>query len=102
MTEPDSPPEDDDRFHSIHVPEPNPDYPPLRWEPLRPHGDRARVRDYTCSCQPTYYELCQIGGEYFIRRTRIVDGETVVDETARGRRAQTMIVWANLLFAGHR
>nr|SBO93266.1 hypothetical protein BN4615_P2780 [Nonomuraea gerenzanensis] len=63
---------------------------------MRP-GRRARVRDYTCDCKVTFYELCHSGGQCFIRRTRRINGEVLVDECARGRTAKTMEVWAKLL-----
>ncbi|GAA3603447.1 hypothetical protein GCM10022419_104920 [Nonomuraea rosea] len=93
MIEPASTPEDG-QFHSVHVPGPTPS---LTWAPLQPSGDRVRVRDYTCYCRPTFYELCQASDQYFIRRTRRREGAALVDECARGRHATTMAVWADLL-----
>ncbi|MEO3802860.1 hypothetical protein [Nonomuraea sp. B1E8] len=46
---------------------------------------------------PTFYELCQAGGQYFIRRTRRVGGEVLVDQCALGGRAQTYLVWIKVL-----
>ncbi|SDJ39556.1 hypothetical protein SAMN05421874_101676 [Nonomuraea maritima] len=88
-------PPDDDRFHAVHVPG-GPAYTELDWEPVR-SGGAARVRSYTCDCRPTFYELCYGNGQAFIRRTRRTDGQTLVDECARGRPAKTMVVWFMLL-----
>ncbi|GAA3169216.1 hypothetical protein GCM10010486_40250 [Nonomuraea roseoviolacea subsp. carminata] len=41
----------------------------IDWELEAPWGKRARVRAHTCSCEPVVYELCQVGGVRFIRRT---------------------------------
>ncbi|GAA3680612.1 hypothetical protein GCM10022224_051020 [Nonomuraea antimicrobica] len=94
MTEPTAFPPDD-RFHSHHVPPPGPDWVPLRWEPLR--SSAARVRDYTCDCQATFYELCTAHGQSFIRRTRRRYGQKLVDETARGPYATALAVWDQLV-----
>ncbi|TYB61409.1 hypothetical protein FXF51_28565 [Nonomuraea sp. PA05] len=61
------------------------------------YGNRARVRDYTCDCRPTFYELCHSGGECFIRRTRRLNGQVLVDECMRGRTARTLEAWTRLL-----
>ncbi|MEV0384207.1 hypothetical protein [Nonomuraea sp. NPDC050643] len=90
---------DHHRHHSPHVPVPGPGCEKLTWEPLGPGGMKARVRDYTCDCQPTYYELCQSGGQHFIRRTRRIGDEVVVDECARGRHTKTIVIWGKLLAA---
>ncbi|TDD18619.1 hypothetical protein [Nonomuraea diastatica] len=87
----------DDRFHSAHVPEPGPGFARLTWDPVWAAGNRIRVCDYTCDCVPTFYELCQAGGQYFIRRTRRVGGEVLVDQCALGGRAQTLLVWIKVL-----
>ncbi|TMR14307.1 hypothetical protein ETD86_29005 [Nonomuraea turkmeniaca] len=86
----------DDSCMGTHVPVPRSGYTPLRWDPEQP-GARARVRAYTCDCQPTYYELCQAGGLLFIRRTRRSGREIQVDEGARLRQSEAMIMWTRLL-----
>ncbi|SEF59371.1 hypothetical protein SAMN05444920_101153 [Nonomuraea solani] len=89
-------PPDDGRYHSPHV-QPRPDCERLRWEALWPGAKSARVRSYTCSCRPTFYELCQSGGTVFIRRTRRIRGEEVIDESSRGRPAKVEAVWRKLM-----
>ncbi|MGN9838105.1 hypothetical protein ACTMTI_08280 [Nonomuraea sp. H19] len=79
------------------MPELRPGYTPLRWDPIWSPGERVRVREYTCDCQPTFYELCQAGGLRFIRRTRRKGAEILIDECAHSRHVKTMIVWAKLL-----
>ncbi|NBE97475.1 hypothetical protein FE391_29610 [Nonomuraea sp. KC401] len=96
MSQPSSMPADD-RFHSAHVPELCPGFIRLTWDPVWAVEKRIRVCDYTCDCVPTFYELCQAGGQYFIRRTRRVGGEVLVDQSALGGRAQTFLVWIKVL-----
>jgi len=88
---------DDEECLSVHLPPANPDYKKLQWTPIRPMGRSVRVRDYTCSYQSITYELCEYGGESFIRRTRRHENAVFVDETARGRRAVTLAIWRQLL-----
>jgi hypothetical protein len=88
---------EDKQCLGIHVPEPLPDCIQLRWDPVHPPVERVKVRAYTCSCRPTFYELCQAGGVLFIRRTRR-DGEAIaVEEGGRAVRARAMIVWNQVL-----
>ncbi|MFC7646314.1 hypothetical protein ACFQX6_41300 [Streptosporangium lutulentum] len=44
---------------------------------------RLRVIIWTCCCRATLYELCQTGGQAFIRRTLQLDGDRQVHETYR-------------------
>ncbi|TDD47290.1 hypothetical protein E1286_17970 [Nonomuraea terrae] len=88
-------PAEEGRFHSAHVPD-VPGCTELDWEPVR-NGGYARVRAYTCDCQPTFYELCYAHGQAFIRRTRRMNGKTLIDECAHGRPVKTLAVWAMLL-----
>ncbi|MFI7125474.1 hypothetical protein ACIBQ1_07250 [Nonomuraea sp. NPDC050153] len=46
---------------------------------------------------PTFYELCESGGQYFIRRTRRVGQKTVIDESGRVIHSKAMVTWAQLL-----
>ncbi|MEV4568387.1 hypothetical protein AB0K12_31850 [Nonomuraea sp. NPDC049419] len=87
---------DDDRCLSTHLPPANPDYKKLAWTPIRPMGHSIRVRDFTCPYQSISYELCDYGGESFIRRTRRHGDAFFVDEAARGRRAVTTAIWEQL------
>ncbi|WP_138692065.1 hypothetical protein [Nonomuraea zeae] len=84
------------------MPAPRPDCITLMWEPLHPTSGQIRVRDYTCDCEATSYELCQSGGLYFIRRTRRVNGVELIDECARSRLSKTLIVWGQLLLGSAR
>ncbi|TMR89360.1 hypothetical protein EJK15_61240 [Nonomuraea basaltis] len=87
----------DDWCIGVHVPELRAGYTLLKWESTRPPAERVRVREYTCDCQPTFYELCQAGGLLFIRRTRRRGREILIDESAPTRYAKAMIVWGRLL-----
>lgn len=92
----DSCPESGDCF-GRRVPAPAAGCTQLRWDPVSPYSGRVRVRDYTCDCQPTFYELCEAGGLLHIRRSRRKGGTTLIDESAFNRRAKAMEVWALLL-----
>ncbi|MEQ4718260.1 hypothetical protein [Nonomuraea sp. B19D2] len=80
-----------------HVPDPRPGHLTMSWIPARLLAERVRVRDYTCACAPTCYELCQSGGEYFIRRSRRIDEEVVIEETHRTIYAKALVAWTRLL-----
>ncbi|WP_188194412.1 hypothetical protein [Nonomuraea sp. SYSU D8015] len=82
---------------SVHVPDPQPNHTLLRWDPVRSSGERIRVVAYTSDCQPTFYELCQAGGLFFIRRTRRTGGRVLIHESARIRRALVIPLWEGLL-----
>ncbi len=64
---------------------------------MRPQAGRVRVRDYTCDCQSSWYELCQSGGVRFIRRTSRRGGRMVVEECQRESVARIDALWAKLL-----
>ncbi|MFI6734422.1 hypothetical protein ACIBI9_15940 [Nonomuraea sp. NPDC050451] len=82
---------------AVHVADPQPDHMVIRWDPALPHPARVRVRDYTCACKPTFYELCQSGGLYFIRRTRRSGQKVVIDESVWTTHAAILAIWARLL-----
>ncbi|MDP9847735.1 hypothetical protein [Streptosporangium lutulentum] len=58
---------------------------------------RLRVIIWTCCCRATLYELCQTGGQAFIRRTLQLDGDRQVHETYRRLIRQAEEVWRALL-----
>ncbi|GAA3215310.1 hypothetical protein GCM10020216_022330 [Nonomuraea helvata] len=64
---------------------------------MRPHAERVQVKEYTCACLPTFYELCQSGGEYFIRRTRRIGDEVLIEQTVRTIHARALVTWRRLL-----
>ncbi|GAA4599098.1 hypothetical protein GCM10023194_78240 [Planotetraspora phitsanulokensis] len=78
-----------------HVPVPQSGYVRLTW--LDPRGDvRCRVVAWTCDCKALIYELCELGGLGFIRRT--VQGDTItVTETHRMPIWQVRQLWAAVL-----
>ncbi|RVX38059.1 hypothetical protein EDD27_0349 [Nonomuraea polychroma] len=91
------PPPSNDSCLGIHVPEPRPNRTVLRWAPVQPTAGRVRVRAYTCDCQPTFYELCQAGGQLFIRRTQRLGARVLVDESEPFRYAKALIMWTKLM-----
>lgn len=80
-----------------HVPDPLPDGVITTWHAPQGRSERARVRDYTCACMPTFYELCQSGGQYFIRRSRRVGDGVAIEESFPYPRARALDFWARLL-----
>ncbi|MEV4574578.1 hypothetical protein AB0K16_15085 [Nonomuraea jabiensis] len=46
---------------------------------------------------PTFYELCQSGGQFFIRRTRRVRQKAVIHESLRTTYASALATWTDLL-----
>lgn len=69
----------------------------IEWDLVGPCSERVRVRDYTCECQPVFYELCQAGGQRYIRRTTRKGRRVVVEESVRTAASKTDILWALLL-----
>ncbi|KAB8185810.1 hypothetical protein [Microbispora catharanthi] len=60
-------------------------------------GARVRVLAWTCDCLATVYELCQAGGQGFIRRTLQNEDAPEIRETHRWPIARAREVWAALL-----
>ncbi|MEO3853320.1 hypothetical protein [Acrocarpospora sp. B8E8] len=88
-----------DRFevHGLHVAPAQAGCEVLLWLLPVARADRTRVRQHTCECRATIYELCQAGGLRFIRRTvRGPDGQRV-HETERLVAARAERVWLRLL-----
>ncbi|GAA2876000.1 hypothetical protein GCM10010517_37050 [Streptosporangium fragile] len=56
-----------------------------------------RVIAWTCECQDVFYELCQTGGQAFIRRTVKTGKGRGVRETCRWRVAEAQAMWTALL-----
>ena len=69
----------------------------IEWDPVEPRNRRVRVRDYTCDCRPVFYELCQAGGQRYIRRMTRKGGRVLVEESVRSNASQTDILWTLLL-----
>ncbi|RJL30856.1 hypothetical protein [Bailinhaonella thermotolerans] len=78
-----------------HVALPRPDCERWVWAP--PGGERVRVVAWTCPCRAVFYELCQVGGSAFVRRTVQRDGAWEVRETARVTCAAGHRMWQALL-----
>ncbi|WP_433513403.1 hypothetical protein ACQP2T_59095 [Nonomuraea sp. CA-143628] len=52
---------------------------------------------WTCACRATVYELCEGGGQAFIRRTVQRDHKHEIHETSRWSLAEARVIWAGLL-----
>jgi len=86
-----------DDHHSRHVAPASDKSVPIDWMPVPPRAELVRVRDYTCDCRETVYELCQAGGVRFIRRIKQGDRAPVVEECPTGRAHDIDNLWAQLL-----
>ncbi|MEU4573014.1 hypothetical protein ACBI99_25430 [Nonomuraea sp. ATR24] len=91
-----------DRCLSPHPAPVRADCVAIEWWPGRPLITSVRVRDFTCDCEKTYYELCQIGGMRFIRWIRIRRSGLISDECLPGRAAEIDDLWARLLLGAAR
>ncbi|GAB3144437.1 hypothetical protein [Microbispora hainanensis] len=56
-----------------------------------------RVLAWTCDCLAMVYELCQAGGQGFIRRTLQNEDAPEIRETHRWPLGQAREIWAALL-----
>ncbi|MFC4062273.1 hypothetical protein ACFOWE_28560 [Planomonospora corallina] len=84
------------RCLSPHVPLPQSRCERLDWYGPR-LGERVRVIAWTCTCLATVYELCEAGGQGFIRRTVRFDGRREIRESPRWRTATARVMWTALL-----
>ncbi|SNT57237.1 hypothetical protein SAMN05216276_106620 [Streptosporangium subroseum] len=82
---------------SPHVAMPQRDHMRLVWREPYQGVTRLRVITWTCRCRATLYELCQTGGQAFIRRTLQLDGDRQVHETYRWPIQEAGDVWRALL-----
>ena len=78
-------------------PSPQQDHMQLVWHPPFCGVSRVRVLAWTCECRATFYELCQAGGQSFIRRTLQCEPQHEIKETFRWPLRQAHGVWASLL-----
>jgi hypothetical protein len=84
------------RCLSPHVPIAQSGCRRLEW--LAPRsGERVRVIAWTCECLATVYELCEAGGQGFIRRTVQRSGGNQVHESHRWQVAESRAMWTALL-----
>ncbi|GIH77679.1 hypothetical protein [Planobispora longispora] len=90
------------RYHSHHVGVLQAEHERIDWRVERPRADRVRVREHTCDCRATFYELCQAGGLMFVRRTHRAMGKTAVHESPWAPAKETQKLWLRLLMGGAR
>jgi hypothetical protein len=94
-----------EEFHGPHVAQRKAAFEPIEWQRVKLGGDAARVLSHTCECLAVQYELCSLGGAYFVRRTTRGDSGAehdaprpdVVHESPRGVAARTGDLWFRLL-----
>lgn len=69
----------------------------IDWAPSVGRCVSARVRDLTCECLPTSYELCAAAGLLHIRRTQRTPQGVRISESPWLRTAQGLALWTALL-----
>ncbi len=84
-------------FHGPHVEPFAAEHSGIEWREPTPRCARVRVKEHTCECQETLYELCQAGGLKFIRRTIRKARRTAVSETVWMSSAKAERLWTLLL-----
>ncbi|GAA4953642.1 hypothetical protein HD597_001268 [Nonomuraea thailandensis] len=69
----------------------------IAWGPSWGRAPSIRIRDLTCECLPTSYELCAGGGLLHIRRTQRRPQGTRISESPWVRTAEGLALWIALL-----
>ncbi|MEU0564758.1 hypothetical protein ABZ297_05060 [Nonomuraea sp. NPDC005983] len=84
-------------FHGVHFAPPQPGHVEVDWGVPVSRCNRVRVREHTCECDSVLFELCQAGGQLFIRRTLRDSGGVTVHESGWLVSAAAMELWRRLL-----
>ncbi|MFC4059361.1 hypothetical protein ACFOWE_13730 [Planomonospora corallina] len=92
----------EEEHHSRHVGALQERHERIDWRPERPRAERIRVKEHTCCCKATFYELCQAGGLMFVRRTHRLDGRMIVHESPWVRAKEAQELWFRLLIGSAR
>nr|WP_221473842.1 hypothetical protein [Planomonospora venezuelensis] len=91
-----------ERHHSHHIGALQEPHERIDWRPEQPRVDRVRIKEHTCDCKATFYELCQAGGLMFVRRTHRQMGEVIVHESPWTVAKRTQELWLRLLMGSAR
>lgn len=86
-----------DECLSPHVPTAQHGHTRLEWHKPYRALERARQVAWTCFCRATVYELCEGGGQAFLRRTVQLDGNPEVHETSPCSISEAGAIWTALL-----
>lgn len=86
-----------DECLSPHVAMAQRDHVRLDWREPHRALERVRSRRWTCACRATVYELCEGGGQAFIRRTLQLETGHQIHETHRWSIAEARAAWTELL-----
>jgi hypothetical protein len=84
-------------FHGRHVAPLAVEHFAVEWREPAPRCTRIRVKEHTCECPGTIYELCQARGLWFIRRTIREADSATVSETIWMSPTEAGCLWASLL-----
>ncbi len=84
-------------YHGMHVAAVQAGHEKVRWYAPVPRSDRIRVREHTCDCKATIYELCCSGGLLFVRRTVRGPNGPVTHESERLITARAESLWRGIL-----
>ncbi|GAA3067915.1 hypothetical protein [Streptosporangium carneum] len=82
---------------SPHVAMPQNGYRRLDWRTPYRGLERVRPTAWTCGCRATVYELCEGGGQAFIRRTVQLDSGHEIHETPCWPIPEARTIWTALL-----
>ncbi|MER5321193.1 hypothetical protein [Streptosporangium roseum] len=91
-----------ERHHGHHVAPLQAAHEAIDWRPEVPRGDRVRVKEHTCDCRATFYELCRAGGLMFVRRTHRLRGAVTVHESPWALSKEVEALWLRLLIGSAR
>ncbi|GIH98685.1 hypothetical protein [Planobispora takensis] len=97
-----TPREPRNRHHSFHIGTLQAEREQIDWREEQARAARVRIREHTCDCKATFYELCQAGGLMFIRRTHRGPKSTVVHESPWLLTKETQELWIRLLMGSAR
>lgn len=92
------------RLHSAHVAPLQKQHELIAWVPQRGRAERVRIKEHTCECRATFYELCYAGGLSFIRRTHRdqVSRVLAVHESSWVLTRETADLWLRVLLGSAR
>lgn len=91
-----------ERHHGHHVGVLQASHQLIDWRPTVPRADRVKVKEHTCDCRATFYELCRAGGLMFVRRTHRLGGAVTVHESPWELSKQVEALWMRLLIGSAR
>lgn len=90
-------PDTGEEYHGPHVEMRRAVCEPIEWRTVQGPPAVVRVLTHTCECRATTYELCGLGGGYFIRRTTRGPSGDRVEESPMLNAGRAGRLWFELL-----